>query len=101
MGYPDYEIRDLAFRVYNEYLAELQERPGGSFYGVGLINWWDGEGARRSVTEAKALGVRTFWMPLKPGNHPDGQPIDFNSDRDGTGLGGDRGVRASGVASHR
>ncbi len=81
MGYPDYEIRDLCFRVYNEYLAELQERAGGSFYGVGLINWWDGEGARRSVSEAAALGVRTFWLPLKPGNHPDGQPVDFNSAR--------------------
>jgi predicted TIM-barrel fold metal-dependent hydrolase len=81
MGYPDFEVRELCFRVYNEYLAELQEQAGGSFYGVGLINWWDGDGAKRSVTEAAALGVRTFWMPLKPGNHPDGQPIDFNSDR--------------------
>ena len=26
MGYPDLEVRDLCFRVYNEYLAELQDR---------------------------------------------------------------------------
>jgi predicted TIM-barrel fold metal-dependent hydrolase len=81
MGYPDLEVRDLCFRVYNEYLAELQERNEGWFYGVGLINWWDGEGARRSLTEMKRLGVRTFWMPLKPGTHADGEPIDFNSVR--------------------
>jgi len=81
MGYPDLEVRDLCFRIYNEYIAELQERMPGRFFGVGLINWWDDEGARRSLIEMKALGIRTFWMPLKPGTHPDGEPIDFNSDR--------------------
>jgi predicted TIM-barrel fold metal-dependent hydrolase len=81
MGYPDLEVRDLCFRVYNEYLAELQEKAKGRFYGVGLVNWWDGEGAGRSLAEMKALGVRTFWLPLKPGTHEDGEPIDFNSAR--------------------
>jgi predicted TIM-barrel fold metal-dependent hydrolase len=81
MGYPDLEVRDLCFRVYNQYLAELQERAAGRFYGAGLINWWDGEGARRSLSEMKELGVRTFWFPLKPGTHADGEPIDFNSAR--------------------
>ncbi|MGA7054041.1 MAG: amidohydrolase family protein, partial [Mycobacterium sp.] len=79
--YPDKELRELAFRIYNEYLAELQEGNEGRFYGVGLVNWWDSQGARRSLTEMKALGVRTFWMPLKPGAHADGEPIDFNSPR--------------------
>ena len=44
MGFPDKEVREVCFRIYNEYLAELQERSGGRFYGVGLINWWDPEG---------------------------------------------------------
>ncbi|HXW33491.1 MAG TPA: amidohydrolase family protein, partial [Acidimicrobiales bacterium] len=79
MGYPDTEVREVCFRIYNEYLAELQERSGGRFYGVGLINWWDGEGARRTLAEMKALGVRTFWLPLKPGAGTDGKPIDYNS----------------------
>ena len=78
MGYPDTEVRELCFRIYNEYLAELQERSRGRFYGVGLINWWDGEGARRTLAEMKALGVRTFWLPLRPGAGPDGKPIDYN-----------------------
>ncbi len=81
MWHPDLEVRDLCFRIYNEHLAELQEASGGRFYGVGLVNWWDAEGARRSLEEMKALGVRTFWMPLKPGNHEDGKPIDVSGHR--------------------
>lgn len=27
----------------------------------------------------KALGIRTFWLPLKPGTGDDGKPIDYNS----------------------
>lgn len=78
MGFPDKEIRELCFRIYNEHLAELQEASGGRFFGVGLINWWDPEGAKRTLQEMKALGVRTFWLPLKPGTGDDGKPIDYN-----------------------
>jgi hypothetical protein len=74
MGYPDTEVRELCFRIYNEYLAELQERSNGRFYGVGLINC-----ARRTLTEMKSLGIGTFWLPLKPGKGLDGDPIDYNS----------------------
>ena len=78
MGFPDFELRELCFRIYNEYIAELQERSGGRFYGVGLMNWWDPAGARRTLAEMKSLGVRTLWLPLKPGEGTDGQPIDYN-----------------------
>ncbi|HVC69291.1 MAG TPA: amidohydrolase family protein [Acidimicrobiales bacterium] len=76
--YPDTEVRELCFRVYNEYLADLQERSAGRFYGVGLINWWSPEGARRTLEELKSFGVRTFVLPLKPGNGPDGKALDYN-----------------------
>jgi len=79
MGFPDREVRERCFRIYNEYIAELQERSSEQFYGVGMINWWDAEGARRTLTELKSLGLKTFWMPLKPGLGEDGQPIDYNS----------------------
>lgn len=39
--FPDKELRERVFRIYNEYMAELQEQSDGHFYGVGLINWWD------------------------------------------------------------
>jgi len=80
MGWPDKAIRELCFRIYNEYIAELQEASGGRFYGVGIANWWDGDGAERTLTEMKSLGLRTFWMPLKPGKDDDGQPIDYNDE---------------------
>ena len=77
--YPDREVRELAFRVYNEYVAELQERSGGHFYGVGLINWWDPQGTRRTLSELKSLGLKTFLLPLNPGKDADDNPIDYAS----------------------
>lgn len=77
--YPDTEVRELCFRVYNEYLADLQQQAPGRFYGVGLINWWDHQGARRTLAELRSFDVRTFVLPLKPGNGPDGKPLDYNS----------------------
>ena len=79
MGWPDKAIRELCFRIYNEHIAELQERSNGRFYGVGIVNWWDGDGCRKSLAEMKQLGLTTFWMPLKPGAGDDGKPIDYNS----------------------
>ncbi len=77
--YPDKEIRELSFRVYNEYIAELQENSDGRFYGVGLINWWDADGARRTLAELKSLGLKTFLLPLSAGKDNDGNQIDYGS----------------------
>jgi predicted TIM-barrel fold metal-dependent hydrolase len=78
-GWPDREVREACFRVYNEHIAEVQERSGGRILGVGLINWWDADGARRTLTELKALGLRTFLMPLSPGKDLEKRPIDYAS----------------------
>jgi predicted TIM-barrel fold metal-dependent hydrolase len=76
-GWPDREVRETCFRIYNEYIADVQERSGNRIYGVGLINWWDADGARRTLTELKALGLKTFLMPLVPGKDEDKRPIDY------------------------
>jgi predicted TIM-barrel fold metal-dependent hydrolase len=76
-GFPDKAIRERVFRVYNEYIADLQERSGGHFYGVGLINWWDPRGTERTLSELKSLGLRTFLMPLYPGADDNGDIIDY------------------------
>jgi len=76
--YPDKELRELAFRIYNEYIAELQERSNGHFYGAGLINWWDPQGTRRTLAELKSLGLKTFLLPLNPGKDDEGIPIDYD-----------------------
>jgi predicted TIM-barrel fold metal-dependent hydrolase len=78
-GWPDREIRELCFRIYNEHIAEVQESSGGRIYGVGLINWWDPEGARRNLAELKSLGLTTFLMPLSPGKDLEKRPIDYAS----------------------
>ena len=77
--YPDKDIRERIFRVYNEHIADVQERSNGHSYGVGLINWWDPRGARRTLSELKSLGLRTFLLPISPGNDDDGRPIDYSS----------------------
>src|SRR3954451_4969266 len=66
-GWPDREVRELCFRIYNEHIADVQERSGGRIFGVGLVNWWDPAGTRRTIEELKALGLKTFLMPLQPG----------------------------------
>ncbi|ORV41157.1 amidohydrolase [Mycolicibacter engbaekii] len=77
--FPDKELRERVFRIYNEYMAELQEQSNGHFYGVGLINWWDPAGTRRTLEEVKSLGLKTFLLPLNPGKGDDGNIIDFGA----------------------
>ncbi|MGB8386755.1 amidohydrolase family protein, partial [Mycobacterium sp.] len=77
--YPDKDLRERIFRIYNEHIAAVQERSNGHCYGVGLINWWDPRGARRTLSELKSLGLKTFLMPLSPGNDDNGRVIDFSS----------------------
>ncbi len=78
-GWPDKEVRELCFRIYNEHIADVQERSGNRIYGVGLINWWDADGAKRTLDELKSLGLKTFLMPLSPGKDENKNPIDFSS----------------------
>ena len=78
-GWPDREVRELCFRLYNQHIAEVQERSGDRIYGVGLVNWWDPEGTERTLTELKALGLTTFLMPINPGRDEDKRPIDYSS----------------------
>ena len=77
--YPNMELRERVFRIYNEHIASVQERSNGHFYGVGLINWWDPDGARRTLDEVKSLGLKTFLLPLNPGKGLDGEIIDYGS----------------------
>jgi predicted TIM-barrel fold metal-dependent hydrolase len=77
--WPDKDMRERMFRIYNEYIADLQERSGGRFYGAGLINWWDAAGARSTLAELKSLGLKTFLLPLNPGKDDEDNPIDYAS----------------------
>ena len=68
-------MRERVFRIYNEHIADLQERSDGHFYGVGLINWWDPKGTRSTLEELKALGLKTFLLPPNPGKDDDGNGL--------------------------
>ena len=100
-GWPDREVRELCFRIYNEHIAEVQERSNNRIYGVGLINWWDAGGARRTLKELKELGLKTFLMPLAPGKDLEKRPIDYASTAMDRRVGGDRGGASPGLAPHR
>lgn len=79
LHWPDRDVRETCFRIYNEYISEVQERSGRRILGVGLINWWDADGARRTVNELKELGLTTFLLPLNPGKDENKVPIDYGS----------------------
>lgn len=75
--HPDFEVREWIFRAYNEYLADVQRRAPGRHFGVGFVNFWDPARAAESIRHAKDLGLKTFMLPIQPGNGPDGKPIHY------------------------
>jgi predicted TIM-barrel fold metal-dependent hydrolase len=66
LAYPDLEVREWVFRIYNQHLSEMQALAPGRFYGVGLLNYWDMAKVRDSIAEMKALGLKTFMVPQNP-----------------------------------
>jgi predicted TIM-barrel fold metal-dependent hydrolase len=66
LAFPDLEVREWVFRIYNRHLADMQRRAPGRFYGCGFINYWDMSKVRESVAELKALGLKTFLLPIHP-----------------------------------
>jgi predicted TIM-barrel fold metal-dependent hydrolase len=79
--HPDLEAKEWMLRIYNEWLAELQARASGRFYGVGLANWWDPAKARPSIEHIKALGLKTYMIPMNPGKDAAGEPIYYSDER--------------------
>src|SRR3546814_2583732 len=58
--YPDLEVRETAYRIYNEHLAEIQAKYPGFFYGVGFVDQRNPVAARERIAELKGLGLKTF-----------------------------------------
>jgi predicted TIM-barrel fold metal-dependent hydrolase len=76
LGYPDLEVREWVFRIYNEHLAEIARKAPGRFHGVGLVNYWDMSKVRESIAEVKALGLKAYQLPVLP-KKENGQPMDY------------------------
>lgn len=77
-GWPDLEVREWIFRIYNRHLAKLQAEKPGQFYGVGVPIYWDMAKVRDSIQEMKALGIKTMILPRHPGVDVDGNPIHYS-----------------------
>lgn len=75
--HPDFEAREWIFRIYNEYMAEVGARAPGRFHGIGFSNFWDMFKAEESIRHMKDLGLKTFMLPLTPGNDMDGKTIHY------------------------
>src|SRR3546814_10890085 len=61
--YPNLEVRETAYRIYNEHLAEIQAKYPGFFYGVGFVDQRNPVAARERIAELKGLGLQTFMLP--------------------------------------
>jgi len=78
--HPDQAVQELIYRIYNEHMAELGRRSPGRFFGVGICsNWWDPAKAEGAIRQIVDLGLKTYMVPLSPGNHPDGVPINYSA----------------------
>jgi predicted TIM-barrel fold metal-dependent hydrolase len=66
LAFPDIEVREWVFRIYNRHLGEMQKKAPGRFYGVGNINYWDMSKVAESIAELKAQGLKTFLLPINP-----------------------------------
>jgi predicted TIM-barrel fold metal-dependent hydrolase len=75
------EQREWVFRAYNQHLAEVQAQEPDRLYGVGILKWWEPEGAKDALAEIKDLGLKTAMVPMSPGKFDDDEPIMYNSER--------------------
>src|SRR5262249_30108701 len=66
--YPDLEVREWVYRIYNEHLAEMASLAPGRFYGVGLVNYWDPAKAEETVAELMADNLKSLMIPITPRN---------------------------------
>jgi predicted TIM-barrel fold metal-dependent hydrolase len=61
----DLEVRELMFRVYNEYVARLGAENAGRFHGVGVCsNWWDEDQVEGAIRQIVDLGLKTYMVPI-------------------------------------
>jgi len=78
-GHPDLELKEEVFRIYNQHMIERAAQSGWRSHGVGVVpNWWDPDKAEKTVQEMVDLGLKTFLLPVKPGNGLDGKPIMYS-----------------------
>jgi predicted TIM-barrel fold metal-dependent hydrolase len=67
--YPDFEVQEHMYRVYNDYISARLKRGQGRSFGVGIFrNWWDESQAEAAMRQIVDLGMTTFMLPISPGS---------------------------------
>ncbi|WBX83778.1 amidohydrolase family protein [Sphingosinicella microcystinivorans] len=80
LHHPDLEMREWLFKIYNEYLADLEKESKGRFHGVGIPVYWDSSKAAASVEHIKSIGLKAAMLPVNPGNNPQGLKVNYATD---------------------
>jgi predicted TIM-barrel fold metal-dependent hydrolase len=76
--YPDLEVQEAMYRVYNAYTMERLAKTGGRSIPVGVFsNWWDPAAADRAMQQILDLGFKTFMVPSKPGKDLNGKDLSY------------------------
>src|SRR5690606_9375966 len=72
--YPDLEVQENMYRIYNEYTMERLRENAGRSVPVGIFsNWWDADQAERAMQQIVDLGYKTFMVPSAPGKDRNGR----------------------------
>lgn len=76
--YPDLEVQEHMYRIYNAYTVERLGRTGGRSVPVGIFsNWWDPQAAERAMQQIVDLGFKTFMLPNNPGKDLNGKELSY------------------------
>ena len=76
--YPDLEVQENMYRVFNQYQAERCRATGGRITPVAVFpNWWDPEAAERSMQQIVDLGFKTFMVPCTAGKGREGKDLHY------------------------
>jgi predicted TIM-barrel fold metal-dependent hydrolase len=79
--YPDQEVQELMYRTYNEYIAELDRKHRGRFFGVGICsNWTNPDKAESAIQQIVDLGLKSFIIPFNPGKADDGRTMEYSDE---------------------
>jgi predicted TIM-barrel fold metal-dependent hydrolase len=76
--YPDLEVQENMYRIYNEYTIERLKGSGGRSHPVAVFsNWWDPAAAERAMQQIVDLGFKTFMIPCTAGKGVDGKDLHY------------------------
>lgn len=76
--YPDLEVQENMYRIYNEYTIERVKKNGRRSVPVGVFsNWWDPSAADRAMRQIVDLGFKTFMVPSNPGKDLNGNDLSY------------------------